>query len=58
MSLWGEMMFTAPIKKDEIAGKFLILLNNQLLFEENLYNIYDVDTMSFMDNLKDIIENM
>ncbi len=43
----------APLKKDAVCGKICVTLDNQLLFEENLYNIYSIDAMSVLDKLKD-----
>jgi len=48
---------TAPIKKEKICGKVYVTLNNQLLFEEFLYNIYSVDSESIIDNFIDILDN-
>lgn len=48
---------TAPIKKDKVAGKITIKLDNQLLFEEKLYNIYNVDSVSVLDKVREMLDN-
>lgn len=47
---------TAPVKKDEIAGKISIYLDNRLLFEENLFTITEVGEISVIDKIKELLD--
>ena len=47
----------APIKKEKIVGKVSIKLNNDLLFEENIYTMEEVKSKFVRSGLKDLIYN-
>lgn len=47
----------APLKKDQEVGSFEVFLNNHLQFSSKLYIIEEVESISMLDKLKDIIDN-
>ena len=46
----------APLKKESIIGKVKIKLNNDLLFEENVYTIKEVKSPLIKSGIKDFID--
>ena len=47
----------APVQKEKIVGKVSIKLNNDLLFEENIYTMEEVKSKFVRSGLKDLIYN-
>ncbi len=47
----------APVKKATKNGKIEVFLDKQLIFSDNLFTIYNVDSKSLWDKLKDILQN-
>ncbi len=45
----------APVPKEKIVGKVVIKLDNDLLFEENIYTIKEVESKFVRSGLKDLI---
>lgn len=48
---------TAPITKDQEVGEFKIYFNNNLIFVSKIYTMEDVETKSYTQKIKDIVEN-
>lgn len=48
---------TAPIKKEQIVGKVIIKLYDEILFEENIYTTDEVESTELLENVKQIIDN-
>ena len=48
---------TAPIKKDDILGKLKVSVDNEVLFETELFAYEDVDSISNIGLIYQIIEN-
>ena len=46
---------TAPIEKEQVIGKVQIKLNDKILFEENIYAMDEIKSISVINNFKDII---
>lgn len=49
-------ILTAPLKKEQVVGKIVIKLKDQILFEENVYTTDEVESIDFFENLKTIIK--
>lgn len=47
----------APVQKEKIVGKVCIKLDNDLLFEENIYTMEEVKSKFVRSGLKDLIYN-
>lgn len=47
----------APVPKEKIVGKVSIKLDNNLLFEENIYTMEEVKSKFVQNGLKDLIKN-
>lgn len=48
-------LIQAPVPKEKIVGKVVIKLDNDLLFEENIYTIKEVESKFVRSGLKDLI---
>lgn len=48
----------APVRKDQIIGQIDIYLSNQLLFSTKIYTIEEVRTITYIELIKKVIENM
>lgn len=47
----------APVPKEKIVGKVEIKLDNDLLFEENIYTMEEVESKFVRNGIKDLINN-
>ena len=47
----------APLTKDQKVGKVKIIINNDLIFNENLYIMEDVKSINLTDKINNIINN-
>ena len=47
----------APIEKEQVVGTYKILLNDEIIFEENLYSLEDIKSITFGENFKEIVHN-
>ena len=50
-------LVNAPVQKEKIIGKVEIKLDNDLLFEENIYTMEEVKSKFVRSGLKDLINN-
>ena len=46
----------APIQKEQVVGKVEIKLDNQVLFEENIYAVDEVKSINVINNFKEILD--
>ena len=53
----GVERMNAPVKKSTKNGKIQIFLDKQLLFFDNLFTIYNVESKNLWDKLKDLLQN-
>ncbi len=53
----GVENMVAPVKKETKNGKIQVFLDKQLIFSDNLYTIYNVESKTFWDKLKDLLQN-
>ncbi|MGI5841708.1 MAG: D-alanyl-D-alanine carboxypeptidase family protein [Christensenellales bacterium] len=47
----------APIEKEQVVGKYKILLNDELLFETPLYSFEQIKSDHFLEYLKDVLSH-
>ena len=48
---------TAPVSKDKEVGELKIYFDNNLIFISKIYTMEDVETKSYSQKIKDIVEN-
>jgi D-alanyl-D-alanine carboxypeptidase (penicillin-binding protein 5/6) len=53
----GVESMVAPVKKLTKNGKIQIFLDKQLIFSDNLFTIYNVESKNLWDKLKDLLQN-
>lgn len=46
----------APVVKDQVVGKIKIYLNNNLIFEEEIYTMEDVKSIRYLDKIWEVVD--